>query len=159
MPPQRSRSRDTTFPDAMDIRALHAKLLGAWNRRDGETFAGLFTEDGSLVGFDGSPIDGRSAIAEHVRQVFADHATAAYVAKVREVRFLTPDSALLRAVAGMVPPGKTDIDPAVNAIQSLVAVREADHWRVALYQNTPAQFHGRPEEAERLTEELRALLS
>jgi len=158
MTPQRSRSRDTSFPDQMAIRALHAKLLSAWNRRDTEAFVGLFLEDGSLVGFDGSPLDGRAEIADHLRQVFADHVTSAYVAKVREVRFLTPDSALLRAVAGMVPPGKTDLNPAVNTIQALVAVRQGDHWRIALYQNTPAQFHGRPEAADQLTEELRSLL-
>lgn len=38
---------------------------------------------------------------------------------------------------------------------SLVASRGADGWRVALYQNTPAQFHGQPAAAAALTEELR----
>ena len=33
-----------------------------------------------------------------------------------------------------------------------------DGWRIALYQNTPAQFHGRPELSRALTEELRQLL-
>jgi hypothetical protein len=43
-------------------------------------------------------------------------------------------------------------------VQVLVAVRRADVWRVAFFQNTPAQFHGRPELAEALTAELRALV-
>jgi len=77
---------------------------------------------------------------------------------VREVRFLSTDIALLRAVVGMVPPGQNDINPAVNAIQSLVAVKDKDIWRITLFQNTPAQFHGRPELAEELTKELRQLL-
>jgi hypothetical protein len=58
----------------------------------------------------------------------------------------------------MLPPGKSDINPAVNTIQSLVAVKQAGQWRIALYQNTPAQFHGRPELSQALTEELRQLL-
>jgi uncharacterized protein (TIGR02246 family) len=91
-------------------------------------------------------------------RIFGDHQTAVYVAKVREVRFLAPSVALLRAVAGMVPIGHTDLNPAVNAIQSLVAVKHGEHWRIALFQNTPAQFHGRPELVEQMTEELRQVL-
>ena len=111
-----------------------------------------------MVGFDGSPVDGRTEIEAHFEAVFGSHETAAYVAKVHEVRRLSDDVALLRAAVGMVPPGDSDINPDVNAIQSLVAVREGEHWRVALFHNTPAAFHGRPEAAEQLTEELRAVL-
>jgi len=71
---------------------------------------------------------------------------------------LTPDVAILRAVVGMVPPGQSDINPAVNTVQSLVAKKQDDRWRIALFQNTPAQFHGRPELVQQLTDELRQLL-
>jgi len=58
----------------------------------------------------------------------------------------------------MVPPGKSDLNPAVNAVQTLVAARQDSRWRIAVFQNTPAAFHGRPELSERLTEELRQVL-
>jgi hypothetical protein len=61
---------------------------------------------------------------------------------------------VLLAKAGMVPPGKTELNPAVNAIQTLVAERAARGWHVLLFQNTPAQFHGRPELVEAHTAEL-----
>ena len=78
---------------------------------------------------------------------------------MREVRLLGDDSALLRAVVGMVPPGQSDINPAVNSIQSVVAEHVAGPtWRVVLLQTTPAAFHGRPDLAEALTRELRQLL-
>jgi len=86
---------------------------------------------------------------------FRDHVTAAYVGKIREVRFLTPDVAVLRAVAGMIPPAESDLNPAVNAVQTLVAARRDGRWRIAVFQNTPAAFHGRPELSAKLTEELR----
>jgi hypothetical protein len=63
---------------------------------------------------------------------------------------------LLRANAGLIPPGKDDIDPALNAVQSLVAVRKAGAWKIALFQNTPAKFDMHPEQSKALTEELRA---
>jgi hypothetical protein len=58
----------------------------------------------------------------------------------------------------MVPPGQSDINPEVNAVQTLVSVRQQNKWSIALFQNTPAAFHGRPELNERLTEELRQAL-
>lgn len=140
------------------IRALHRNLLDAWNARSASDFAALFTEDGNLVGFDGSPLNGRVQIETELRRIFEDHLTAAYVAKVREVRFLNSETVILRAVAGMVPHGQTELNPATNAIQTLAAAKSNGPWHIALFQNTPAQFHGRPEEAQRLTEELKQLL-
>ena len=149
----------TRSEDEGEIRALYQELLDRWNGRDAEAFAALVAEDGNVVGFDGSPIDGRMEIATAIGRIFADHQTAAYVGKIREVRLIAPGVALLRAVAGMVPPGQSDIDPAVNAIQSLVATKEKGRWRIALFQSTPAAFHGRPELSHQLTEELRRVLN
>jgi uncharacterized protein (TIGR02246 family) len=145
-------------PDGAPIAALYEQLLDSWNRRDASAFAALFDDEGQSIGFDGSPMSGRDEIAKMLGQIFADHVTATYVAKIRDIRLLAPDVALLRAVVGMVPPGQSDINPAVNAIQTLVAVNHGGEWRIALLQNTPAQFHGRPEMAEALSRELRELL-
>ena len=140
------------------IAALYRQLLDSWNRRDASAFAALFADDGVSIGFDGSSMSGQAEIAATLGQIFADHITAAYIARVRDIRLLAPDVALLRAVVGMVPPGQPDINPAVNALQTLVVVLRVDEWRIALLQNTPAQFHGRPAMSEALTRELRELL-
>ena len=151
-------SRTAQPSDAGEIGALYQQLLGSWNRRDAAAYAALFAEDASVVGFDGSQMNGRAEIEAQIGQIFADHQTGAYVGKIREVRLLAPDVALVRAVVGMVPPGRSDLKPDVNAIQSLVATRHADQWLIALFQNTPARFDGRPELAQQLTDELRELL-
>jgi uncharacterized protein (TIGR02246 family) len=88
-------------------------------------------------------------------RIFANHPTGRYVGIVREVQFLGQTVAALRAVAGMVPPGQTDLNPSLNAIQTLIATKHDESWRVVLYQNTPAAFHGRPEAVTALTDELR----
>ena len=140
------------------IEGLYRELLEAWNRQDARSYAALFSEDANLIGFDGSQVDGSAAIEAHLSGIFAHHQTARYVWKVREVRFLTPEIALLRGEAGMIPPGKSEIMPERNAIQSLVAERYVDEWGISLFQNTPARFDGRPEAVEALTNELRQLL-
>lgn len=140
------------------VRARYQDLLASWNRRDAAAYGTLFAEGAACIGFDGSQMHGPDEIASTLAAIFANHPTAAYVAKVREVRLLAPGVALLRAVAGMVPPGKGDIHPPVNAVQTLLAVQADGRWRIALFQNTPAAFHGRPELGAELTEELREVL-
>ncbi len=132
--------------------------MAGWNTHSSALFAAQFNDDANVIGYDGSQMNGRSEIESSLRQIFADHETATYVWKIREVRFFDPEVAVLRSVVGMVPPGQSDINPAVNAIQSLVAVKHGTKWRVALFQNTPAQFHGRPDLVQALSEELRELL-
>jgi uncharacterized protein (TIGR02246 family) len=138
--------------------SLYEQLLGAWNRRSADDFAAFFAEDGNSVGFDGSPLDSRVAIASALRDIFANHPTAAYVAKVREVRRLGPEVVLLRAVVGMVPPGQAELKAARNALQSLVLIEQDRQLKISLLQNTPAAFDGRPQLAEQLTEELKDVL-
>jgi uncharacterized protein (TIGR02246 family) len=141
-----------------EIRGLYQSIIARWNARDADGFAALFTEEGQCVGFDGSELDGRREIDASLTAIFAHHPTAPYVTKVRWVRLLGGDVALLRAVAGMMPPGQSDVNPALNAIQTLVAVRRDTVWAAALLQNTPAAFHGRPDASAALTNELRALI-
>lgn len=144
--------------DEKEVGLLYQELLKRWNKRRASEMTDLFAEDGNLVGFDGSQINGRSEARTVLSQIFANHQTAAYLGIIKEVRLLSPDVAILRAVAGMVPPGESDINPEVNAVQTLVAVKQQNNWIIALFQNTPAAFHGRPELSERLTEELRQAL-
>ena len=119
---------------------------------------GALVADGDVVGFDGSLMHERADIESTLNGIFAHHQTGQYVGIVREVRFLSDEIALLRAVSGIVPAGQSDLNPAANAIQSLVAALQDGQWRIVHYQNTPAQFHGRPELVEALTAELRQLL-
>jgi uncharacterized protein (TIGR02246 family) len=139
-------------------RELYTEILRSWNAGDAAGFSRVFSRSGSMVGFDGSQVNGQDNIEAHLARVFSSHSTAAYVGKVREVRLLGDEAVLLRAVAGMVQPGKSELKPALNTIHSLVAAYQGDRYRVELFQSTPAAFHGRPEDSERLTAELQEQL-
>jgi len=139
-------------------RELYEKLIQAWNKRNARDFALLFASNGSIVGYDGSQVDGQLDVGAHISEIFSHHQTAAYVTIVREVRPISSDVVILRANAGMVPPGKDELNPDRNAVQSMVAARKGGKWEIALFQNTPAAYDGRPELSRKLTEELRAVL-
>ncbi|MCT1576972.1 SgcJ/EcaC family oxidoreductase [Oceanobacillus kimchii] len=137
-----------------EVQNLYQTLIDAWNKRDAEGMASLFTAQGVQIGFDGSKLVGKKDILSHLVPIFENHPTPPFVTKVKNIRILGNDTAILHAIIGMIPPGKKEIDPSVNAHQTLVAVKKDDEWQIELFQNTPAQFHGRPELVEEMTKEL-----
>jgi uncharacterized protein (TIGR02246 family) len=150
---------DTVIPDAIEsAQTLYRQLIDAWNDQNAAAFANTFTPDAICIGFDGSQLIGKDQIQFSLTEIFGNHPTASYYTLIREIREISSGVILLHANVGMVPPGKSDIDPAKNAIQCMVACFRDAQWKIVLFQNTPAQFHLRPELTERLNEELRGVL-
>lgn len=141
-----------------EVQALYHHLIDAWNRRDALGMSEQFAEHGVQIGFDGSMVIGQAEILSHLKPIFENHPIAPFITKIKNIRRLGTDAAILHAIAGMIPPGKSEIEPTVNAQQTLVAVKLDKGWCIELFQNTPAQFHGRPELVEEMTKELRQLL-
>ncbi len=144
--------------DESAVKALYQQILDSWNAQDAHAYMSLFDEKAHLIGFDGSQMQGRANIEATLSSIFADHPTARYIAIIRDVRFLSPDISILKADVGMIPRGQSDINPAVNAVQTLVATRQDSQWLVSHFQNTPAQFHGRPDLSDAMSAELRDVL-
>jgi uncharacterized protein (TIGR02246 family) len=140
-----------------EVKALYDKLIVGWNAHDEEAMAMPFAEDGVIIGFDGSLSSGRQTIRSEMSSIFADHETGRYAVKVRSVRALGTQAVILRAIAGLVPPGQTAINPETNSHQTVVAERQPGEWKIVLFQNTPAQFHGRPGLVADMTAELQAV--
>lgn len=156
---QNSQTLSSAAADEAAIRSLYQQLMDGWNTASGDAFAAPFEEDCDLVGFDGTHIKGRQEIAsfhQHLFDMFLKGSRL--VGKVRSVRFLISNVAVMHAVGGTVMAGQSDLDPERNSIQTLVAVKRNGKWRLAAFQNTRATYMGRPEESQKLTEELRALL-
>jgi uncharacterized protein (TIGR02246 family) len=142
-----------------DIRDLYGRMIAGWNAGDAAAMTRDFADDAQIIGFDGSEVGGREQIALYLAGIFANHKVAAFVTLVREVRELAPDVMLLRAHAGMVPPGKAEINRVTNVVQTLIAVKRGDRWQIALFQNTPAAWHGREDDVNALTAELQAVFN
>jgi uncharacterized protein (TIGR02246 family) len=123
--------------DEAAVRDLYRELMDGWNRGSGEAFAAAFTEDGDLVAFDGTHFEGRGEIAPFHQQLFDKWLKGSrLVGKVKDVRFLSPDVALMHAVGTTVMRGQSEPSPERDSIQTLVAVRQDGEWRLAGFQNT-----------------------
>jgi len=136
--PTRQEAAANDSADEAAVRALYQQLMDGWNQGSGEAFAAVFTEDGDLVGFDGTHLKGRQEIAPFHQQLFDKWLKGSrLVGQVKDVRFLSPDIAVMHAVGGTVMRGKSEPTPERDSIQTLVATRqEGDEWRLAAFQNT-----------------------
>lgn len=137
------------------VERTYKQLIDAWNRRDAAGMAALMSRDGLMIGFDGSTMVGRDEVRVTLDAIFRDHATQPYVTKICSVRMISFHTGVVHAIVGMIPPGADDLKPELNAVQTAVIASETEHWQIQLFQNTPAQYHGRPEQVEAHTEELR----
>ena len=123
--------------DEEAVRNLYRELMDGWNRGSGEDFAAVFTEDGDLVAFDGTHFEGRAEIAPFHQELFDKWLKGTrLVGRVKDVRFLSPDVALMHAVGSTIMPGKSEPAPERDSIQTLVATRQNGEWRLAAFQNT-----------------------
>jgi uncharacterized protein (TIGR02246 family) len=145
--------------DEATIRALYQQKMDGWNAGNGKAFAEPYTEDSDYIGFDGTYLKGRQEISSFHQMLFNKFLKGSrLVGKIRSIRFLTPDIAIVVAVSGTVMAGQSDIDPGRNSVHMLVAIKQNTNWHFAAFQNSRAQFIGRPEQAQALTNELRQLL-
>jgi uncharacterized protein (TIGR02246 family) len=111
-------------------------VLEGWNRGSGEAFAAPFAEDADFIAFDGSRSRGRRQIAASHQDLFDRWLKGTRLVGSVEVRFLTPDVALVIGRGGTIMRGKSQPAPERDSIQTLVAVRQGGQWRFAAFQNT-----------------------
>ena len=140
-------NRQSPNPPSTDeraIRDLYEQFMSGWNRGSGEAQASPFAEDGDLVGFDGTHLKGRRAIATFHQPLFDKWLKGSQlIGRVDRLRFLSPDVALMHAVGGTIMRGKSRPSPERDSIQTLVAVKENGQWRLAAFQNTRLRPMGR----------------
>jgi uncharacterized protein (TIGR02246 family) len=118
------------------IDSLVASLEGAWNAGDGEAFAAPFAPDADFVNVRAEHHQGRQAIAAgHTgifRTIYAG-STNRYV--VKSARLLTSDVAVVHVDAALdVPAGP--LAGRMQALYSLVLVRDGSGWQIASFHNT-----------------------
>jgi len=156
----RSKENRTTSDDEPAIRSLYRQMIDGWNSGSGDGFAAPFTDDSDFIGFDCAHMIGRQQISAFHQMLFDSFVKGSrLVGKIRRIRFLSLNIATMIAVGGTVMAGKSDIEPERNSIHTLVAIRHDGKWQFTAFQNSRAQFIGRPEMAQALTDELRRELS
>ncbi|MYW93048.1 SgcJ/EcaC family oxidoreductase [Amycolatopsis rubida] len=131
-----------TDADKAAIASLTQRVTAAWAYHDGDAFADLFTEDGTMI-LAGQFAKGREAIRVFLKDAYAGEYRGTQVTgKPVDLRFLSPDAAILLTSGGVLYPGESEV-AGRNAIRATwTAVKEAGEWKLAAYQNTPRDKAG-----------------
>jgi uncharacterized protein (TIGR02246 family) len=130
--------------DETSVRELYERLMDAWNHGDGAAFAAVFAEDGDLVAFDGTHLRGRAQIHASHQELFDRWMKGTrLVGSVEHVRFVAPEVAVMHALGNTIARRRSRPARERASIQTLVAVRTADGWRLAAFHNTRVRPIGR----------------
>src|ERR687885_1684315 len=154
------KTLDPKSDDEAAIRTLYQQMIDGWNKGSGQAFAAPYTDDSDFIGFDGTYMKGRQQIASFHQMLFDKFLKgSSLIGRIRSVRFIAENVAIMIAVGGTVMTGQSDIEPERNSIHAIVAVKHDSNWYFTAFQNSRVQYIGRPEEFQALTEELRQELS
>jgi uncharacterized protein (TIGR02246 family) len=118
------------------IRELLDRQVTGWDAGDAEAYASVFTPDADYVTSLGSHYTGRDAIAASYVPLFTKLLKGSRLhTEIAQLRFLTPDVALIHAKAAVVKRGRrgTRRNARVN---TTIAVRTDGRWLLAASQNT-----------------------
>ena len=130
--------------DEAAVRALYQQLMDGWNQGSGDALAAPFTEDADFIAFDGTHYKGRREIAPPHQRLFDTYMRGTRpVGQVTSVRFLSPTVALMIARGSTIMRGKSRPAPERDSIQTLVATRSEETWRLTAFQNTRIRPIGR----------------
>ncbi len=139
-----ARRIDPGLNEETAVHALYQQLMEGWEAGSGEAFAAPFAEDGELIGFDGTHLKGRQRIAPFHQRLFENELKGTrLVGRVKRVRFVSPDVALVHAIGATVMRGKSAPSPGRASIQTAVAARHGGEWHFAAFQNTRIRPRGR----------------
>jgi uncharacterized protein (TIGR02246 family) len=122
--------------DEQAIRALIDRQVTGWDTADPDASASVFMPDADYVTFLGSRHKGRAAIASSYAPLFNKllHGTRLRT-QITQLRYLTPDVALIQAQAAVI---RRDSlwNRRGERVNTSIAVRTDDVWRLAASQNT-----------------------
>ena len=123
--------------DEAAIHALLGGLVSSWNAGDGEAYARAFTDDCDYVTFNGDRLTGRAAVANSHQALFSTHLRGSKLLFEHvDMRAAGPAAAIVHGVGNTLLQGQKLPRKSRRSIQTLVAVRKAEGWRLAAFQNT-----------------------
>lgn len=122
--------------DERAIRELLARQVNGWDAGDPDAYASVFTPDADYVTFLGSHHKGREAIAAAYAPLFKKLLQGSRLdTEITQLRFLTPDVALIVANGTVVRRGRRRRRRNIR-VNTSIAVRTDDGWLLAVSQNT-----------------------
>ena len=125
-----SQTTTSTAADEDAIRAIHKRMIDAWNAGDAEAFAAPFTDEANFVAFEGTHLKGRREIAAFHQQIFDTVVKGTRLqGEVKFVHFLSAVVAVMHSVVRVTLRGQTEASPSRDSMQLTVVTKRDGEWR------------------------------
>jgi uncharacterized protein (TIGR02246 family) len=122
-------SQTTTAADEDAIRAIHFRMIDAWNAGDAADFAAPFTDDADFIAFEGTHLKGRKEIASFHQQIFETVVKGSRLrGEVQFVRLLSPTLAVMHSIVKVILSGQTEPSPSRDSMQLTVVAKRDEKW-------------------------------
>jgi len=122
-----------TTPTAADedaIRAIHQRMIDAWNAGDAAAFAAPFADEADFIAFEGTHLKGRREIAAFHQQIFDTVVKGTPLQnEVKFVRFLSVAFAVMHSVVRVTLRAQSEASPSRDSMQLTVVVKCDGEWR------------------------------
>jgi uncharacterized protein (TIGR02246 family) len=127
-----------TDADKAAVASLTQKVIAAWAYGDADSFADVFTVDGSMI-LPGMFRKGREEIRLYLKDAFENqYKNTQVTGKPLDIRFFSGDVAVLLTQGGVLAAGESEVSEQ-QAIRASWLVHKVDgQWYLAAYQNSPA---------------------
>jgi uncharacterized protein (TIGR02246 family) len=132
-PQQAAPDLQTTTQAAAEedaIRAIHQRMIDAWNTGDSAAFAAPFTDNADFVAFEGTHLNGRREIASFHQRIFDTVVKGSRLkGEVKFVRFLSPVFAVMHSLVSVTLSGQSAASPSRDSMQLTVVTKRGGEWR------------------------------
>ena len=114
-------------------------FVDAFDKGDAKAVAAFWAEDGDYVDLDGRHLQGRSAIENSFKEVFAENKGLQLRIDVNSIHFLTPEIAVEDGTTSVIPP---DNAPPSQARYTNVHVKKDGQWILQSVREAPSNPPG-----------------
>jgi len=122
-------------PDVIAIRSLIDGMCDTWAAGNATGYAECFSEDSDYVTYNGMHLHGREENAKLHGAAFRGVLKGTSLAvRIESLAFLSPDVALIHTTGAGARRGQ-ESSPRRKSIQTLVAVKQHQQWKIRAFQN------------------------
>jgi uncharacterized protein (TIGR02246 family) len=112
------------------IRAIHQRMIDAWNAGDAEAFAAPFTDNADFVAFEGTHLKGWREIVSFHQRIFDTVVKGTRLqGEVKFVHFLSAALAVMHSEVRVTLRGQTEASPSRDSMQLTVVAKPDGEWR------------------------------
>ena len=123
-------------PDVRAITELLASFIKAYNAKDANALAALFTPEAEIQDEDGDVTQGKEAITAHFAGIFKENGDTSLGVDTDSLRFLGTDLAIEEGTASLSTGGETP--PRTNRY-TVIYARQGGRWLHALIRDEPPE--------------------